>query len=121
MFLLKKEELKEAWSVVRIVLALILGCWLIVSCVAGAVSGAAGACEYNSVASRMNFGYVLTCELWKPRWKISKEENCRQKTIVSAKLINYMENISLVVFDDGTSKNVSIPDDMIGKKIQVCN
>jgi hypothetical protein len=59
------------WNKIKMPLLIILG----VSSVIGAFSAEIvllsnnGKCTYPSLVSRLNPGYIITCELFRPRWK----------------------------------------------------
>ena len=78
------------------------------------------ACEYKSLASRINLGYVAMCELWRPRFERSKV--CTTKVVKSLAVQNdhYKNGYRLAYFEDGTSQMIWTTDKTIGMKIQVC-
>jgi hypothetical protein len=117
MIFLSKEEWKEFWEVARYFVFGILMCGFAVSFIMGAHDGFYQVgCQYNSVASRLNVGYVGACELWKPRFKDKKP--CETKTVVS--ISNKVGLEKLVLFDDGSTAVREVPTDMVGKKLKVC-
>jgi hypothetical protein len=114
--MLSKQEIKQGLVIAALVL---LG--------TGALTGfldmatdKEDACEYKSLASRINLGYVAMCELWRPRFE--KEKVCSLKTVKSLAVQNdhYKNGYRLAYFEDGTSQMVWTTDKTIGMKIQVC-
>lgn len=74
-------------------------------------------CTYDSLASRLNLGYVLGCELWRPRWA----KPCDLKKVIGANHPeNYSKSYHIVTFEDGLVKTMEFDPAMIGKSIRVC-
>lgn len=100
----------------------------IVVFVIGAISFIVGAhesnnCSYDSIASRINLGYIIGCELFEPRFR--GEPICSDKIIKAIATQNdyYRNGYRTVYFEDGTSHDMWVLDDiskMIGMKTKVC-
>jgi len=120
MFLLKKDEWKEVWSVARIIILVILGFGFVTGFMVGAFeSGKKDSCTYDSLISRLNIGYVSACELWRPRWEEPKK--CVMKTVIAMNPTYKDSTYYAIVFDDGSTATEVIPADMLNKKLMRCD
>lgn len=118
MIFLTKEEFKQVWSVARIVITVILCVTFGIGFLVGTFNANDKSyCTYDSVATRMNIGYVIGCEIYRPRWA----KPCGTKKIFSiTHQPNYRDSYNVVTFEDGTTKVMEIDPKMAGKEIKDC-
>jgi hypothetical protein len=110
-----REEFKEFWSVARFFLLAGASMVFIFGFMIGSMDSAD--CNYPSIVSRINLGYVAGCELWRPRWK----NPCPTKKVFSVTHPkNFSDSYNLVTFDDGTTKSMEIDLNFKDKSMEVC-